>query len=51
VAFATQWFLPGHIVIGHANFPSVTTVFSQLSAIIHDRGLQTVTLDDMFIRP
>ena len=50
VAFATQWFLPGHIVIGHANFPSVTTVFSQLSAIIHERGLQTVTLNDVFIR-
>lgn len=51
VAFATQWFLAGHIVIGHANFPAVTNVFSQLSALIHDRGLQTVTLNDVFIRP
>ena len=42
---------PGHIVIGHANFPSVTTVFPQLSAIIHERKLQTVTLNDVLIRP
>jgi peptidoglycan/xylan/chitin deacetylase (PgdA/CDA1 family) len=49
--FAAQWFLPGHIVIGHANFPPVTTVFPQLSAVIHERGLQTVTLNDVFLRP
>jgi len=48
MSFANQWFLPGHIVIGHANFPPVTTVFPQLSAIIHERGLQTVTLNDVF---
>ncbi|MBG6108415.1 polysaccharide deacetylase family protein [Frigoribacterium sp. CG_9.8] len=51
VTFADQWFLPGHIVIGHANFLPVTTVFPQLSEIIHGRGLQTVTLNDVFIRP
>ena len=51
VSFADQWFLPGHIVIGHANFPPVTTVFSQLSAMIHTRGLQTVTLNDVFLKP
>ena len=51
VSFATQWFLPGHIIIGHANFTPVTTVFRQLSAIIHERGLQTVTLNDVFTRP
>ena len=51
VTFADQWFLPGHIVIGHANFAPVTTVFPQLRAIIHNRGLQTVTLNDVFITP
>ncbi len=49
VSFATQWFLPGHIVLGHANHLPVTTVFPQLSAIIQERGLQTVTLRDMFL--
>jgi peptidoglycan/xylan/chitin deacetylase (PgdA/CDA1 family) len=51
VSFANQWFLPGHIVIGHANFAPVTTVFPQLSSIIHERALQTVTLNDVFLRP
>jgi peptidoglycan/xylan/chitin deacetylase (PgdA/CDA1 family) len=48
VQFATQWFLPHHIVIGHANYLPVTTVFSQLLAILRQRGLQTVTLNDVF---
>lgn len=50
VSFANEWFLPGHVVIGHANFAPVTTVFPQLSAIIRERGLQTVTLNDVFLR-
>lgn len=49
VDFATQWFLPQHIVIGHLNFTPVTTEFPQLAQLIADRGLQTVTLDDVFI--
>ncbi|MFD4422395.1 polysaccharide deacetylase family protein [Agromyces sp. NPDC058484] len=48
VDFARQWFLPQHIVIGHLNFPPVTTVFDQLRAIITERGLTTVTLNDVF---
>ena len=48
--FATQWFLPQHIVIGHANFPPVTHVFDQLAQLIRDRALQPVTLDDVFDR-
>ncbi|SDN56660.1 Peptidoglycan/xylan/chitin deacetylase, PgdA/CDA1 family [Klenkia soli] len=51
VGFADQWFLPQHIVIGHLNFTPVTTVFPQLSQIIADRGLTTVTLDDVFEKP
>ena len=48
VDFATTWFLPQHIVIGHANFPPVTTVYPQLLEIIRERNLRTVTLADVF---
>jgi peptidoglycan/xylan/chitin deacetylase (PgdA/CDA1 family) len=51
VQFATEWFLPQHIVIGHANFEPVTTVFPQLESLIRRRHLQTVTLNDVFVRP
>jgi peptidoglycan/xylan/chitin deacetylase (PgdA/CDA1 family) len=50
VDFATQWFLPQHIVIGHLNHLPVTNVFPQLEALIAERGLRTVTLDDVFLR-
>ena len=46
--FARQWFLPQHIVIGHLNFAPVTTVFGDLRATIIERGLTTVTLNDVF---
>ncbi|KQS68345.1 hypothetical protein [Modestobacter sp. Leaf380] len=46
---ASQWFLPQHIVIGHLDCTPVTTVFPQLAQLIADRGLQTVTLDDVFV--
>ncbi|QWT23011.1 polysaccharide deacetylase family protein [Subtercola sp. PAMC28395] len=49
VDFATQWFLPQHIVIGHLNFLPVTEVFPQLENLITSRGLQTVTLNDVFV--
>ncbi|MFC6356395.1 polysaccharide deacetylase family protein [Luethyella okanaganae] len=48
VDFATEWFLPQHIVIGHLNFDPVTRVFPQLMQIVRQRGLQTVTLNDVF---
>jgi peptidoglycan/xylan/chitin deacetylase (PgdA/CDA1 family) len=48
VSFATQWFLPQHVVIGHANFPPVTHVYPQLLDIIAKRALHTVTLRDVF---
>ncbi|WP_201799318.1 polysaccharide deacetylase family protein [Subtercola vilae] len=51
VDFATQWFLPQHIVIGHLNFLPVTEVFGQLEQIIRSRGLQPVTLNDVFDKP
>jgi len=48
VDFATKWFLPQHIVIGHANFDPVTMVYPQLLEIIRERNLRTVTLNDVF---
>ncbi|MCS5713918.1 polysaccharide deacetylase family protein [Herbiconiux sp. CPCC 205716] len=50
VDFATQWFLPQHIVIGHLNYLPVTNVFPQLTALVAERGLRTVTLDDVFLK-
>lgn len=49
VEFARQWFLPQHIVIGHANHPAVTNVFPRILECLHERGLQTVTLNDVFL--
>lgn len=48
IDLATEWFLPGHIVIGHLNFLPVTRVLPQLQQLITDRGLSTVTLNDVF---
>jgi len=48
VELANQWFLPQHIIIGHLNWKPLTTVFDQLRSIIVDRGLTTVTLNDVF---
>lgn len=48
VRLAHEWFLPQHIVIGHLNHAPVTHVFPQLTQVIADRGLQTVTLNDVF---
>jgi peptidoglycan-N-acetylglucosamine deacetylase len=45
---ASQYFQPGVIMLGHANYPTVTTVFPQIEQIISARGLQPVTLDEMF---
>lgn len=46
-----RWFLPQHIVIGHANVGTVLSHFDEIAATIRDRGLQPVTLDDVFLRP
>lgn len=46
--FADKWFLPEHIVIGHANYPAVTEVFPQLVDMLNQRKLITVTLNDVF---
>ncbi|MBX3310625.1 MAG: polysaccharide deacetylase family protein [Cryobacterium sp.] len=50
LSYAQEWFLPQHIVLGHANHPAVTAKFPQLRDVIRQRGLQTVTLDDVFLK-
>jgi peptidoglycan/xylan/chitin deacetylase (PgdA/CDA1 family) len=51
LAAARQWFTAGRIVVGHANHPTVTTVYGDLLAIIAERGLRTVTLADVWATP
>jgi len=50
LAYANRWILPQHIVIGHANFPTVTRHFADIVHIMRSRGLTPVTLDDVFDR-
>ncbi|HEY0811975.1 MAG TPA: polysaccharide deacetylase family protein [Pseudonocardia sp.] len=45
---AQKYLQPGVINLGHANHPAVLSVFDQLIDLIHGRGLQPVTLDEMF---
>ncbi len=49
-AMADQWLLPEHIVIGHANFPPVLDCLNYIEAILHQRKLQPITLDDLYVR-
>jgi hypothetical protein len=45
---ARQYLRAGTIVIGHANFPPVTTVFDDIIGLLKERSLQTVTLADVY---
>ena len=45
---AREALLPGAVVVGHANVGTVTGLYPQLTALIRERGLQPVTLDQMF---
>ena len=40
--------LPGAIVVGHANHPTVTSLYSQITELIRERRLTPRTLDQMF---
>jgi peptidoglycan/xylan/chitin deacetylase (PgdA/CDA1 family) len=48
MAQAYQYLKPGTIMLGHANHPTVTHLFSQIQGIISQRQLKPVTLDEMF---
>jgi peptidoglycan/xylan/chitin deacetylase (PgdA/CDA1 family) len=51
VAAAQSWFTASAIVVGHANAPTVTTVFDRLLAVLEERRLSTVTLADVWATP
>ena len=48
---ADKYFTPQTIVIGHLNHLPVTHVYGQLVDLIRSRGLRTVTLNDVFLKP
>lgn len=48
IANATRSFTPQQIILAHANLPTITRCYDQLTALINSRGLQTVTLNDVF---
>ena len=48
---AQKWLLAQHIVIGHANFPTITHVYGQIIDILRQRSLMTATLDDVYFGP
>ena len=50
VKMAQTHFRPQNIVIGHLNHLPVTHVYGQFVDLIRDRGLRTVTLNDVFVR-
>ena len=51
LAHAGQWFAAQAIVVGHANHPTVTTVYGELLDLIAERELRTVTLADVWATP
>jgi hypothetical protein len=51
MAAAREWFAAQRIIIGHANHPTVTTVYGDLLGLIAERGLHTVTLADVWATP
>jgi len=48
VACAQRSFAPQQIILAHANLPTITHCYDRLQALITDRNLQTVTLNDVF---
>ncbi len=48
LGLAQRYLQPGVIMIGHANHPTVLGLFDQITALIVERALQPVTLDEMF---
>jgi peptidoglycan/xylan/chitin deacetylase (PgdA/CDA1 family) len=51
VEMANKYFIQQNIVAGHLNYLPATEVHSTLLNIIQDRGLRTVTLNDVFLQP
>lgn len=45
---AKQFLTPGTIMLGHANYPTIESLWDQIQTVIDQRGLSPVTLDEMF---
>jgi peptidoglycan/xylan/chitin deacetylase (PgdA/CDA1 family) len=45
---AREWFAAQAVIVGHANQPTITTVYDQLVELVAERGLRTVTLADVW---
>ena len=45
---ARKYLKPGVVMLGHANHPTVTELFGQITDLLRTRGLTPVTLDEMF---
>jgi peptidoglycan/xylan/chitin deacetylase (PgdA/CDA1 family) len=45
---AQKYLKPGVIMLGHANHPTVLSLFDQITALIKQRKLEPVTMDEMF---
>jgi peptidoglycan-N-acetylglucosamine deacetylase len=45
---ARRYLKAGTIMLGHANHPTVLGMFDQITALLADRNLHPVTLDEMF---
>lgn len=48
LGLANEYLKPGTIMLGHLNHPTILSLFDQIEAIIAERGLEPVTLDEMF---
>ena len=48
MSLAHKWVKEGSILLGHANHPTVLSLFDQLQQLMDERGLQPVTVDTMF---
>lgn len=48
LARARRVLYPGAIVLGHANHPAVLGLLDAVLDLVHERRLETVTLDEMF---
>jgi peptidoglycan/xylan/chitin deacetylase (PgdA/CDA1 family) len=51
MAAARKWFAAQTIIVGHANHPTVTTLYGDFVELIRERGLRTVTLADAWATP
>jgi len=48
MAAAREWFAAQAVIVGHANQPTITTVYDELIELIAELELQTVTLADVW---